>query len=258
MEYGINIHSVIPCRSEPSHRSEMVTQLLFGEKYTVLEKQGEWIRIQNRNDNYQSWISGKQHYAIDKAEFESETDIYVVQDFFQPLECITRGALMVVPPGSEFHGLKDNFFRTGKLEWKVDKPKKYNTERIGPKTLLRKAMMFLESPYLWGGKTPWGIDCSGLTQLAYKLCGIQLPRDAKDQALTGKVVDFAEEAREGDLAFFHNEEGNIIHVGMVAGERKIIHASGKVRMDSLDHYGIYNHDLKKYTHHLRVIKRYIQ
>lgn len=255
MEYGINIQSVIPCRFEPSHRSEMVTQLLFGEKYTVLEKSGEWLRIQNRNDHYQSWISEKQHFPIGEAEFKSDGTTYIIQDFFQPLECISRGTLMVVPPGSELHGLNENYFKTGNLEWRVDKLKKYNPERVGPKTVLKKAMMYLESPYLWGGKTPWGIDCSGLTQMAYKLCGIQLPRDAKDQAMLGQVVDFAEEAMEGDLAFFHNEEGNITHVGMVAGDRKIIHASGKVRIDALDHYGIYNYELKKYTHHLRVIKR---
>ncbi|MCX8081436.1 MAG: C40 family peptidase [Bacteroidia bacterium] len=255
MEYGINIQSVIPCRAGPSHRSEMTTQLLFGERYAVLERHGEWLKIENLNDRYTSWIWEKQHFPITEKEFRSNIEPHIVQDFFQPVECMKDGRVLVVPPGAELHDFSDQKFRISDIEWKAEKLKKYSTERIGPKTLLKKAMLYLEAPYLWGGKTPWGIDCSGLMQMAFKLCGKHIPRDAKDQVQMGEVVDFVEEAAEGDLAFFHNEEGHITHVGMVASDRKIIHASGKVRMDTLDHYGIYNHELRKYTHYLRVIKR---
>jgi gamma-D-glutamyl-L-lysine dipeptidyl-peptidase len=115
----------------------------------------------------------------------------------------------------------------------------------------------LNSPYLWGGKTPFGIDCSGFTQMAYKLAGIKLRRDAWQQAEQGHTINLLEETEPGDLAFFDNDEGNIVHVGIILRDHKIIHAAGKVRIDSIDHYGINNKELKKYTHKLRLIKRMV-
>jgi cell wall-associated NlpC family hydrolase len=100
-----------------------------------------------------------------------------------------------------------------------------------------------------------GIDCSGFTQNVFAVCGKSIPRDAYQQAELGDTIDFAEEAQEGDLAFFDNEEGRIIHVGMVLKDAKIIHASGRVRIDKLDHEGIYNAETKTYSHRLRIIKR---
>ena len=117
--------------------------------------------------------------------------------------------------------------------------------------------MYLNAPYLWGGKTPFGIDCSGFTQMVYKLNGYKIHRDASQQALEGEPLSFIEESEVGDLAFFDNDEGNIIHVGIIMENNYIIHASGKVRIDRLDHLGIYNPELKKHTHKLRVIKKII-
>ena len=118
-------------------------------------------------------------------------------------------------------------------------------------------MLFLNSPYLWGGRTPFGIDCSGFTQMVYRLCGHHILRDAKEQANQGEVLSFIEESEAGDLAFFDNEEGNIIHVGIIMNDYQIIHAHGKIRIDTLDHSGIYNVDLQTHTHKLRVIKKII-
>ena len=123
--------------------------------------------------------------------------------------------------------------------------------------LLEIASLYLNAPYLWGGKTPFGIDCSGFTQLVYKLCGYSLLRDARDQATQGEVLSFIEESEPGDLAFFDNEEGSIVHVGIIMNDYNIIHAHGKVRIDTLDHSGIYNNDLNKHTHSLRYIKKII-
>ena len=136
------------------------------------------------------------------------------------------------------------------------KENKQDTEEQLPKdALVKKAMLFLNSPYLWGGRTPFGIDCSGFTQMVYRLCGHHLLRDAKEQATQGEVLSFIEESEAGDLAFFDNAEGNITHVGIIMNDYKIIHAHGKVRIDTLDHSGIYNVDLQKHTHKLRVIKK---
>jgi cell wall-associated NlpC family hydrolase len=123
--------------------------------------------------------------------------------------------------------------------------------------LVENAYLYLNTPYLWGGRSPFGIDCSGFTQLLYKLNGVKLPRDASQQAKVGQTLSFVEESEAGDLAFFDNEEGNIIHVGMVLDNNRIIHASGKVRIDRLDHQGIYNVDTNKYSHRLRLIKKII-
>jgi len=129
---------------------------------------------------------------------------------------------------------------------------------VQPKSnLLETAFLYLNAPYLWGGKTPFGIDCSGFTQMVYKLNGYHLLRDASQQASQGIPLSFIEESEAGDLAFFDNDEGKIIHVGIIMDDNYIIHASGKVRVDRLDHLGIYNAELNKHTHKLRVIKKII-
>jgi cell wall-associated NlpC family hydrolase len=123
--------------------------------------------------------------------------------------------------------------------------------------LIDTAFLYLNSPYLWGGRTPFGIDCSGYSQIVYRMCGVDLPRDASQQAEVGDRLSFIEEATPGDLAFFDNNEGRITHVGILLGDNKIIHASGKVRVDRIDHQGIFNDEMHDYSHHLRLITRVI-
>ena len=132
-----------------------------------------------------------------------------------------------------------------------------NNETPNRKVILENAMMYLNSPYLWGGRSPFGIDCSGFVQMVFKAVGVKLLRDASQQATQGETISFLSEAQQGDIVFFDNEEQQIIHVGILLGNNKIIHASGKVRIDIIDHEGIYNVDTKKYTHKLRLIKKLV-
>ena len=126
------------------------------------------------------------------------------------------------------------------------------------KVMIDQALKYFNAPYLWGGRSPLGIDCSGLTQIIYKMAGYAIPRDAGQQVHCGKALSFIEETKPGDLAFFDNDEGRIIHVGIIWEKNKIIHASGKVRIDNVDQFGIYNLETKRYTHQMRVMKRIIK
>lgn len=256
MEFGICNLSSIPVRIEPQDTSEMVTQLLFGEHFKVLESRKKWSKIRNAFDNYEGWIDNKQFENIDEGSFNQleQTELTLAGDF---IDFVTQEneSFATIPLGSNLP-----FFNNSIL---TINSKKYQYEGITlsgvlPKSaIIEMAFKYLNSPYLWGGKTPFGIDCSGFTQMVYKLCGYKLNRDASQQAKQGDVLSFIEESEPGDLAFFDNNEGLITHVGIIMNDNYIIHAHGKVRVDRLDHSGIFNVENKKHTHKLRVIKKII-
>jgi len=258
MRYGICHLSVAPCRLEPADTSEMVTQLLFGETVKIYEeKKGNWQKIKTAYDNYSCWIDVKQVTEITEEEFEkiNSTPITVSVELVSIIKNNTTDALSPIVLGSSLPFFKDDttqiaeekFHYEGQTATFSDKPEKAK--------IAENAFMYLNAPYLWGGRSPFGIDCSGFTQIIYKLNGIQLPRDASQQAEIGSTLSFIEESESGDLAFFDNEEGNIIHVGIMLTNNKIIHASGKVRIDKIDHQGIYNVETNTYSHRLRLIKK---
>lgn len=253
MSYGICTLSIIPCRAEPNDRAEIVTQLLFGEHYYVLEEKEKWVKIKIHYDNYEAWICRKQFTEITGQEFDelslNEFDLVGKNNALLPHK--NKGNFYL-PLGATLPYLHQNkvrirneFYHYEELlaDRKVSNIEKY-------------AMAYHNSPYLWGGKSPAGIDCSGFSQMVFKLCDIKLPRDASQQAQEGETINFVANAKLGDLAFFDNTEGKITHVGIVLNNNKIIHASGQVRIDLLDHQGIYNENSKSYTHQLRIIKRY--
>lgn len=256
--FGICNLSIVPCRAEPSDKSEMVTQLLFGDHFYILERIEKWVKIRIAFDKYECWISHKQFKYISENTFELIESIPAAysSDIIQTVKNINKNYFFTIPAGcnlpfiddNQFNFENDNYLYEGILH-------EQNSDKR--KGIVADAMIYRGTPYLWGGKSPFGIDCSGLVQMVYKLNGINLPRDAKDQANCGKTLSFIEEAEPGDLAFFDNDEGFIIHTGIILPENKIIHASGSVRIDMLDHQGIYNSETKSYSHQLRILKSLI-
>jgi len=252
--FGICNLAIIPLRFEPSDKSEIVSQVLFGEHFEVLEQLKQWSKIKLQYDDYEGWVDSKQYQIISESEYNqlSEDAIVLNADL---VEYITapNNLLLPITLGASLSFLNHGDINTSNYNFE-------GTKISGTKTkdcLLNTAFMFLNAPYLWGGKTPFGVDCSGFTQMVYKLNGYKLMRDASQQSKQGEALSFIEESEPGDLAFFDNEDGNIIHVGIIMEDNYIIHASGKVRIDRLDHLGIYNAEANKHTHKLRVIKKII-
>ena len=252
MLYGININPVLPLRKEPAEQSEMITQLLFGEHFTVLEEREKWLKIRNCADFYEGWADRKMIILLNKDGFErleNEKNAFFVKNIF--LFCENKkGDTIVLPAGSKllFFNEKENTFGFSD-QFKILSENVTNEQT----TVSETAMLFLNAPYLWGGKTIFGIDCSGLTQVVFSLLGISLPRDAYQQAKCGENVASLKEAKTNDLVFFTDREGKISHVGILLDNERIIHASGKVRIDKIDEKGIIFE--KKYTHKLHSIRR---
>lgn len=246
-----------PCRLEASDRSEMVNQILFGETLMIFEQNGSWCRISTSWDNYECWIDSKMFLYISKREYEllQEEKPTVCMDLVQILQDKGNDSVQTIVLGSNLPNFKNGNCRIEKHSWKFEGSALRNEKEPLKHDLVEHAFMYLNSPYLWGGRSPFGIDCSGFIQMVYKMSGIKLPRDASEQGLVGSTLSFIEEAEEGDLAFFDNEEGNIIHVGIILNNNRIIHASGQVRIDRIDHQGIFNMDTRRYSHQLRLMKK---
>ncbi len=257
MNYGICLLSVIPCRKEPSSTSEMVSQLLFGETYSINEDKDDWLKIITSFDNYPCWINTKQHNSLSEKEFKNLDTTLVNSELVQVINNSVTNNVFPITIGATLPNFKNSQLTIGKQSFVFEGLTSNTSIKKSIQDLKQTAYLFLNAPYLWGGKSPFGIDCSGFTQLVFKLNGYQIPRDASQQVELGTPLSFVEEAQSGDLAFFDNEEGNIVHVGMVIDNQQIIHASGCVRIDKFDHYGIFNSETKKYSHMLRVIKNVI-
>lgn len=256
--YGICNLSIVPLRLEPSHTSEMISQVIFGEHFKVLEEDKQWSKIRLHFDDYEGYIYNEQYEAISEDIFNllsKEKKNYYSNNLIDFITDTTNNNLITIPIGARLPFYNSNNFTINKTTFSYDG--KIASEKLPKSAIVETAFLFLSTPYLWGGKTPFGIDCSGLTQTVYKLCGYNLLRKAKQQATQGEVLSFIEESEPGDLAFFDDEEGNINHVGIVMNDYNIIHAHGKVRIDKLDHSGIYNIDSQQHTHKLRVIKKMV-
>ncbi|TDN89420.1 NlpC/P60 family protein [Salegentibacter sp. 24] len=227
----------------------MVSQVLYGEHFKILEERAQWSKIRVAFDNFEAWISNKQLLKIsEETYFQLENNIpYYSADLF---DFVTdqNGHLITIPIGS---ALNTRSLLNHQFEGNSVSGEKLKIE------IVKTALLYLNSPYCWGGKSPLGIDCSGLTQMVYKINGYRLNRNSVDQAKQGEALSFIEESEAGDLAFFDDKDGVIDHVGIMMKDNYIIHVDGKVRIDRIDHSGIFNTELKRHTHKLRVIKKII-
>lgn len=259
MKFGMCNLNMVSVRLEPSHRSEMVTQVLFGELFEITDKTEGWVKVKLMYDGYEGWMDSKQLMPLYYETFDKLTNFgtSITLDLAHVLTDHKRNVMIPVVIGSSLPHVVNNIFYIEDDKYTYEGIVRPVKEVSTPENILENAYMYLGAPYLWGGRSPFGIDCSGFTQMTFKLSGIKLLRDANQQATQGKTVEFINEAIPGDLAFFDNDEGKIIHTGIFLGNNQIIHASGKVRVDTLDHEGIYNAQQKKYTHRLRIIKRII-
>jgi len=248
MNTAINLLSVVPMRKEPSHRSEMVSQLLFGEYAEIMEEEEQFVRVKCLYDNYEGWIQTSQ---LEIVETIVPTQIYIGN---WSEEILVNGIRTRIP-------LCSAVYLSGKLKLEyssTDENYYWNSGKahLTKETLESVYQKFLNTPYLWGGKSVYGIDCSGFVQQVFKMFGIKLLRDAYLQAEQGELIQSLDQTQFADLAFFQNDKGRIAHVGIILENSQIVHASGKVRVDILSENGIVNSNTGKKTHDLHSMRRY--
>jgi len=256
MKFGIANLSIVPVRAEAKEQSEQVTQILFGEIFEIIERRKLWYHIRTQLDNYEGWIDIKLVKEISELEFNkiNKSDKFITNDIITVITKTSDKTKLLLSAGSTLPNfdIKNNSFKITDDKYELNKNITALTNDIR-KNIISTAIKYINAPYLWGGRTHFGIDCSGFSQIVYKICGINTPRDASQQVKKGTILNMIEEAKNGDLAFFDNDEGEIIHVGLIMANNKIIHASGKVRIDKIDHQGIFNEETNEYSHNLRVI-----
>ena len=250
MQFVVCIVAVCPLRSEASHRSEMVSSLLFGEAAEVLEITKDFIKIRCLYDDYTGWAQTNQLTKTDEQMAMAKPTGYT----------FARNATVLIDGTQQFVSVAtpvfaNTYFGNYKIEYGDEETLLFEASFFTDEVIKMVALLYENVPYLWGGKSSFGIDCSGFVQQVFKLFGKRLPRDAYQQATQGEVIHFLGETKCGDLAFFDNEDGRIVHVGILLAAGEIIHASGKVRIDDIDSLGIINRDTGVRTHKLRLIKR---
>ncbi len=235
MNKAVCVVMVAPVREVAEEQAEMVTQILYGESMDVLESGKYWSKIKMHFDGYEGWVDSRQIKPISEEELANRKVTTITENF---QSVIMKQGRTLLSMGSE-------------VEFPTVSSRRSHDLR---ESIVKTAEELLNIPYLWGGRSFFGVDCSGFVHLVYKINGIKMPRDSYQQGEIGTPLTFVEESQPGDLAFFENKEGRIIHVGIMMENQKIIHASGKVRIDTLDSTGIFNKEINEHTHKLRFVR----
>jgi cell wall-associated NlpC family hydrolase len=251
MDFAACIVPAAPVRKKSSHKAEMVNQLLFGEMMRVIDAKKNWWKIQTVHDNYEGWIRNNLVTLIPE---ELPDNSFVAGELINTIDINENK--MLISFGSSLPAFNNG---KGSIAGSSFSFNGYAVNRTlvtsDEKTVRQLTSQWFNAPYLWGGRTPLGVDCSGFAQVIFKMMGLDLLRDAKQQVGQGMKVKKLEDAQCGDLAFFE-KKNKITHVGILLNPNEIIHASGKVRIDKIDKKGIINTDTEKRTHSLAAIRRY--
>lgn len=260
MHYGFCHIAIAPVRKENNEQSEQVSQLLFGDVFTVLDSNNGRILIKTFDDSYIGWVDEKQVIELNDNEYESYTKSSkqfvreAISYVFQTNTVTEEKIIYPVYLGSQVVSPK---FQLNKIVFEIAESSLSKNFNVSALHLTTIALKYLSAPYLWGGKSLFGIDCSGLTQMCFKQIGVNLLRDASEQITQGEEVKDINSAQKADLCFFTNNEGKVVHVGIYLGNNEIIHSSGQVRIDRIDEKGIFRLDTQSYTHNLYKIKRFL-
>jgi hypothetical protein len=253
MDFAVVSVPAAPVRRKPMHRKEMVSQLLFGETVKVLKTKGDlWVKIRSLHDGYEGWMTSTMLEAVDEMTAATRS-VFATTDLLNTVSIGDKK--MNVPVGSSLPFFESGKGRLAAFDYSFTGGFFKTDEQVPSAELIKNlTTQWLNTPYLWGGRTPLGVDCSGFVQVIYKLMGIDLPRDAWQQAQEGKAVKKFSEVQTGDLAFFDNKE-EIVHVGILLGNDQIIHSSGKVKIDKIDKNGIVNAANGKTVMSLKAVRR---
>jgi len=261
MKYGVIHCSLAALRKAPSEKSEMVNQMLFGEHVTIHRALRRWLYVESAYDGYCGWINSLSLIPLGDDQlihFEGKNSIVLPRLTRAVIHGQAKSYIHLVP-GSLLPSYEPEKgeFQLGDQRYELDNPVEQEILKLDRNRFVDTALAFLNAPYLWGGRSPFGIESMGLIQVVGRIHGICLPREAGQQVSHGSTLNFMEETEPGDLVFFDNEEGEIAHAGIVVDKGRILHASGSVRIDAVDHQGIFREDTGEYTHRLRVVKNII-
>ena len=257
---AIALHSVIPVRAEAREGAEQNTQMLFGELAEVVEEQPRWRRIRLESDGQEGWVDAKmitpmtdKEYAAYKKALKTAATVAFPMAYAMSEN---NGQTIPLTAGTRLTKYKDGRFEVLGVGFRID-PSMVITApmEMNQENLLKAVRFFINIPYLWGGKNALGMDCSGFTQTVMSLFGKALLRNASEQVTQGKSVKELARAKAGDLVFFDHEDGKISHVGIVIDPERVIHCSGRVKVEKLDSQGIFNAETGEYSHHLVAIRR---